>query len=247
MNKAELLNRVNELSNIINVQNTMPTVTEITNADDNSTFNIRLEKLEKAMIAVMEENAALKKEIKVLKKDVCDVDDDLFNLEKEVYSTQQYGRRWNIEIENIPEDVKQDKLGEKVQSILNAIDVNVTQEPFQAVHRLSKPKNSKSPPSVIVRFFDRNHAHKTLKNKKNTKNINKNTLGPSFKKPVFIHESLCPHYKDIFKFVKSRQDTGEVHKVWTFKGIVNFVYTDDEDEIPTKIHHYDQLWDMFDD
>ena len=34
--------------------------------------------------------------------------------------------------------------------------------------------------------------------------------------------------------------------VSTFKGIVNILFTDEEDEKPTKVFHYDELWELFD-
>ena len=34
-------------------------------------------------------------------------------------------------------------------------------------------------------------------------------------------------------------------KVWTYKGIVNILFPDNNNEKSTKIEHYDDLWELF--
>ena len=43
------------------------------------------------------------------------------------------------------------------------------------------------------------------------------------------------------------KEDGEIYKVWTFKGVSNILFTDNNDEKPTAVYHYDELWDLFPD
>ena len=73
----------------------------------------------------------------------------IINLEKKVISLEensnslvQYGRRNNLEITGIPDDVDDQKLEEKVIQILDKIDVNVSSKNVEACHRIGKSKSS---------------------------------------------------------------------------------------------------------
>ena len=73
----------------------------------------------------------------------------IINLEKKVISLEensnslvQYGRRNNLEITGIPDDVDDQKLEEKVIQMLDKIDVNVSSKNVEACHRIGKSKSS---------------------------------------------------------------------------------------------------------
>ena len=93
------------------------------------------------------------------------------NLEKKVISLEgngnlleQYGRRNNLEITGIPDEIKDEDLEEKVIEILNKIDVNVSTKDIEACHRIGKSReNSKK---TIIQFVNRKYAKKALLNKK---------------------------------------------------------------------------------
>ena len=216
----------------------------------------RVVELEKAVLTLREENTLLNDEIANLKTNIKDLQeeidvlqDDLFNVEKDLYSTQQYSRRWNIEICNIPDELNQDELEPAVLHALSYLDVNINARDLEAVHRLQKRSNESknSPKTVIVRFKNRKDAFKTLKNKRLSNTVPKNTFGLTCNKNIFIQESLCPHYRSIYEYCQQRRDWGDIHKVWTYKGIVNILFDDDDQEIPTRILHYEDLWDIFSD
>ena len=252
MTKTQLMDLIGELNNTITMNADKSSVEDFSATavvEENPIIKSlldRMEKMEKTVVDLANENKLLKDQIKKIKSEMYEVDDELIKLGKEMFSMQQFSRRWNIEIENIPDEITQNELSNTVQTLLNNIEVNVNDGSFETIHRLQKPRDSKQPASVIVRFKNRNDAYYSLKNKKKVKDIDKSEVfGPLFKKPIFIHESLCPHYKEILKFCKSRKDAGEIHKVWSFKGIVNFLFSDDDNEKPTKVYHYDELWDLF--
>ena len=64
-------------------------------------------------------------------------------------------------------------------------------------------------------------------------------------KNIFFQETLCPMYIYIFEFCADQQKHGEIHKVWTYKGIVNVLFSDEPNEKPMKFEHYDDLWEYF--
>ena len=79
------------------------------------------------------ENECLRKKVNVLENKV-------LTLESEHISLEQYGRRNNIEITGIPDNVPNQILEEKVVDILNEISVDVSQKDIEACHRVGVSK-----------------------------------------------------------------------------------------------------------
>ena len=55
---------------------------------------------------------------------------------------EQYGKRNNLEITGIPDDVSDENLEEKVIQVLSEIQVSVSSSDIEACHRIGKSKNS---------------------------------------------------------------------------------------------------------
>ena len=79
------------------------------------------------------------------------------NLENKVISLEingnhlkQYGRRNDLEITGIPDDVSDENLEEKVIQVLSEIQVSVSSSDIEACHRIGKSKNS----SKKKQFYD---------------------------------------------------------------------------------------------
>ena len=71
------------------------------------------------------------------------------NLENKVISLEingnhlkQYGRRNDLEITGIPDDVSDENLEEKVIQVLSEIQVSVSSSDIEACHCIGKSKNS---------------------------------------------------------------------------------------------------------
>ena len=79
------------------------------------------------------ENERLRKKVNVLENKV-------LTLESEHNSLEQYGRRNNIEITGIPDNVPDQILEEKVVDILNEISVDVSPKDIEACHRVGVSK-----------------------------------------------------------------------------------------------------------
>ena len=168
--------------------------------------------------------------------------DYVYFLEQEVSRLDQYGRRENIEIIGIPSSISDTKLETEVIKILRQIGLKRL-EYFHIVgcHRIGKAKKNGSK-NTIVRFLNRKDAISSLKKKKDLylcKEIGYYNLS--------IVENLCPAYRSIFDSLIQMKNEGHVKKVWTFKGKINYLTSDDEHEKPKKIYHECELYKNFGD
>lgn len=71
---------------------------------------------------------------------------------------EQYRRRNNLETTEIPDDVNDKNLEEKVIQVLSEIQFIVSSSDIQARHPIGKSRNS-SEKKTIVRFISRNRKH----------------------------------------------------------------------------------------
>ncbi|XP_066936746.1 putative autophagy-related protein 11 [Clytia hemisphaerica] len=143
---------------------------------------------------LVESNKKLQKTVENLKNKVNKLEqrekEQTINVEKQ----NQYGRRNNVEVSGICNDVRNEELEDKVIKILEKIDVKVTKNDIEACHRLPPTRNNKTK-RTIVRFVNRKNSEKCLKNKKKLGNVNFNELElpDSFK---FQNESLVVTAKE---------------------------------------------------
>ena len=151
---------------------------------------------------------------------------------------EQYSRRENVIFKNIPKKITNRILEVHIIKILKSIGLNnITSYDIAACHRLANFSRDK-PPDVIVRFVCRKNAIKCLKLKR--------YLSESYKE-VYIAENLSSANMEILLECKELKNNGRIHNVWTRKGIVFFVKTEDPEEYPSAILHIDDLIDHFKD
>ena len=150
---------------------------------------LRFDNLDKEMLNLKD---VIIKDLQVenqrLRSRIINLEKKVISLEENSNSLEQYGRRNNLEITGIPDDVDDQKLEEKVIEILDKIDVNVSSKDVEACHRIRKSKNSSK--TTIVRFFNRKNAKKALVNRKDLKNIDKTSIGLEKLHGIFINEKL---------------------------------------------------------
>ena len=118
----------------------------------------RLTILENNLISLQEDFELIKKENSQLNK---------FNLNLEIQLQQfnQYNRRENIEIANIPETVRHHQLEEYCIYLLNSINpLNIQSYDIVALHRLGNKPFDGRPRNVIIRFMNRKIAYDSLDN-----------------------------------------------------------------------------------
>ena len=153
-------------------------------------------------------------------------------MEREVARLDQYGRRENIEVIGIPNTVNDSELELNIIHILRQIGLaHIQHYNIAACHRL-RTKDRYGNFNTIVRFVNRKDSISCLKNRKNLHLCHE--LGFHH---LYITENLCPSNRSIFDYLCDLKKYGEVKKVWSFNGTVQFKYTDEHSEKPKKIFH----------
>ena len=124
--------------------------------------------------------------------------DKIIDLEKQLYSQQQYGRRETLEFVGIPDSLEGQKIEKKVVELCVFAGVPVQERSFHAVHRL---KHSNT---VIVKFV---HLKDAINVSRNKKSCGRLTLRPekklNLKGKVYINESLCKPFRRLFGICNS--------------------------------------------
>ena len=187
---------------------------------------------------VIVDNKKLNDEALELKKEIWDLWDKIYYIEKDLAQHQQYSRRQNIEISGIPDYVTDDQLETTVIRILRRIGIDFL-ESYEIVgcHHL-KRINREQPANVIIRFVNRKRAYACLQNRRNLK------WDKEFKN-IFIVENLCPKYKSIFDACSDLKKTGKIKHVWSYNGTVHYKTTDSRNDRGKKIFHISELEEQF--
>ncbi|XP_057310282.1 uncharacterized protein LOC130648259 [Hydractinia symbiolongicarpus] len=118
-------------------------------------------------------------------------------LERRCFSNEQYSRRECVEVTGIDELVGDDYIEEKLCHILKKIDIDITPDNIKACHRLKKRDR------VIVKFSRRKDCLETLFNRSKLKNIDGRVFDLSAGTKIYINESLCSYYKNIWNKCKN--------------------------------------------
>lgn len=170
-------------------------------------------------------------------------------LEKDLYTSQQYSRRECLEIAGIPE-VDDSTLtsysfngstnlnGEdKVCDLLSNIGVKIDpNSDIQACHRI---KNRK----IIVKFSNRKTVHQIFVNKKKLKTLDSSDLKFKPSGKIFINESLCPHFR---KLLGRCIRLNKAHKIHRYKTVNGFLHVQvNQNGNFKKLEHEDDLKEMF--
>ena len=58
---------------------------------------------------------------------------------------------------------------------------------------------------------------------------------------MYIYESLCPKYNELYERCVTLKETGIIKFFWTFNGIIHIKKTDSYNEWPKKIYHSDDI------
>ena len=175
-----------------------------------------------------------------LEHTVDDQFDHIYFLENQLNRLDQYGRRENIEIVGIPNEVMDRDLEKEVLKILRAIGLNHIQH-FSIVgcHRVGS-KDRYGRRNTIVRFLNRKDAIQCLKSKRNLykcQSIGYNDL--------YVVENLCPAFKSIYEQLKQLKVEGHIKQVWSYNGIINYKRSDDEQEKTVKIFNENDVENIY--
>ena len=179
-------------------------------------------------------NRQLKYEIDKLKIENSSLHEDIYNLENNVSRLDQYGRRENLEIVNLPESLTQKDLEPKILQILKSMKFDISSYDIVGVHRIGKKRGNR-PRNVIIRFVNRKDAHDMISY---SKTFSKKASDLGYKN-VFITENLCPVNRKIFNRCYKLKKEGTIKNVWTYNGSVNVKLIDSD--IGEVINHFDDI------
>ena len=193
-------------------------------------INIKIKKMESEYIELKNNmdillinNRVQQNLITNLRRENCQYEDRLKYMETDLMQFNQYSRRQNIEISNIPEHIPQWKLESHVIMVLKELNIEVYSYDLVGVHRIGKRISNKNR-NVIVRFINRKNAYLALETNwklRESRHYNK----------YYINENMCPENRKIFNKCYRLKKNGDIKDVWFSEGIVNMIISDDEEPV----------------
>ena len=170
------------------------------------------------------------------------MENKVISLEENGNLLEQYGRRNNLEITGISNEIEDANLEGKVIEILDKIEVNVSSKDIKACHRIGKSKdNSKK----TICFVNRKYAKKAPLNRKNLKHLDKSSIGLSNCNNIFINENLTPMNNKLAFYCRKLKRDGYVEKTFSREGVVCTRCRDIQDGKTIKVLHFNTLVDLF--
>ena len=157
----------------------------------------------------------------------------IINLESDLNDLNQYGRRNNLEISGIPEDVKIDDLEKKAVEILNAIDIKIDMKQIEGkdiegCHHVGKFSNNKPPRKTLVRFVNRKICLQALINRRKLRSFDTSTIGLD-NTELYFNENLTPLNNKLAYLCRKLKKDKIIEKTNTRNGeVILFKFNSDE-------------------
>ena len=148
-----------------------------------------------------------------------------------------------MEFSNIPNDIPDNQLEDKVIEICRESGVEVDQNEIEGCHRLHASRYSWSDNKVIVKFVNRKHSESLLYKKKSISSRDFSNINISSK--IFLYVSLCPYYRFIWGKCKDLQRRGKIYQVFCLGRTVSVKLS--ESGNPLKISHVTDIPTFYDD
>ena len=143
-------------------------------------------------------------------------------LERQCWANEQYSRRECLEISGVPECLEISGVLEgKVLELLEKIDVEVHPDQIEACHWI---KSRAGPKKVIIKMSRRKDADKIRRAKKKLKGLNLSSIG--INSAVYINDSLCRYYKNLWAKCKKLWLNKFIHGFWTSNGSIRLKLTE---------------------
>ena len=109
----------------------------------------------------------LQEENDLLRARCSKLESKVINLESSINHIEQYGRRNNIVISGIPDDINDNNVESTVIKLMKDVDGYIDSGDIEACHRIGKSNRKTSSKKTIVRFVNRKYCKKALLNRKN--------------------------------------------------------------------------------
>ena len=228
LNKKDLLNFAKEL-----IKKLEDTEIEL------KTAQTKVNELEDIKTKNEDFNKKLLKRLKKLEQRCDETDERMYQNEIDINKLNQYSRRENIEIVGIPNNIRQENLENYVINIIKELGVECSSYDIAACHRLNS-KDSDGNKNTIVRFLCRKKVNAILSNKKKLSNID---IKARFQnRNLYIMENLSPMNRKTLDSCNYLKKKKLIASCWSFNGQINIKYTNDEDEKPTKLNHFEDIF-----
>ena len=142
-------------------------------------------------------------------------------MKRQCWANEQYSTRESLEISGVPESVTDNGLEEKVLNLLEKINVEVHPGHIEACHWI---KSNAGPKKVIIKMSRRKDADKIRRAKKKLKGLNLSSIG--INSAVYINDSLCRYYKNLWAKCKKLWLNKFIHGFWTSNGSIRLKLTE---------------------
>ena len=148
------------------------------------------------------------------------------DLQDQIYALDQYIRRENVEIHNIPDRITQEDLEPYVLRIFECMGIkDISSYSIAACHRLAPRPGLQSKP-VIIRFVNRKDAQ-TIRQFKYTLR----TKAMPFDN-LYITENLIRPRRCFYEKLREMKRHNEISECWTYNGKIMFRDTHSPNEKP---------------
>ena len=156
-------------------------------------------------------------------------------IDREQLDTQQYIRRWTVEIKGIPESIEQRDLKSYVikQILERACGYKLYPRDIEACHRLWN-RNPREPARVVARFVNREDAENAIRGRYKLQSY-------GHLKKIFIIDNLCPRYREIFDDLSELKQAGIINQVWSYNGKIHFKSTNNRRAKGKRVFHMDDI------
>jgi len=217
------------------------------NNQENKKLNENIENIKKNQNELSASVSEMRKNIidrlieanKQLQEKVNNLEKKIEKLETSSEATNQYGRRNNVEISGIPNDINDSQLEDSVINIYKELDIDLVKDDIEACHRLPPPRKTPNAiKKVIVRFTNRKLAESAIKRKR----IFNNGI------THYFNYNLNRFYQKL-AWQCRRLKNGSLINSYSYKNEAFYVTFNDQNgkEISKKIHSQNDLDELFPD
>ena len=211
LNLAE--SALNSLKKSDSVQKILDLKRKVVIDADLNTLCEKTERLTESINQTVGENKKLQSGTVFVKNVNHKLEEKVVYLEKIQAKGEQYSRRNNAEISDIPNSIPDEDLENTVISICKDSGVEIDPKDIESCHRLPLSRNSRRQDErVIVKFVNRKHSEALLRDKKQISSKNFNHLNVLNK--AFASVPLCPYYRYIWDKCKDLQRQGQVNHIF---------------------------------
>ena len=130
-------------------------------------------------------------------------------LECQCWANEKYSRCEQLEISGVPVSVTDNDVEGKVLKLLEKTNAEVHPDHIQACHWI---KSNAGPKKVIIKMSQRKDADKIRRANKKPKGLDLFLIG--INSAMFIHDSLCRYYKNLWAKCKKLQLNKFIHSFW---------------------------------